>query len=136
VSLVYLDSSALVKLVVQERESDVLRQYLATAGPLTSSILATVEVARAVARMATELAPAAVAVLDSVSLIGLDARIAARAGSLRPAGLRTLDAIHLATALELGSELTAFVSYDERLSEAAGEKGLPVVAPYGSVTAP
>jgi uncharacterized protein len=129
VSAVYVDSSALVKLVIGERESDALRRYLAAAGQLTTSILAVVEVARAVERAAPGSAAAAVAVIQSVAVVGLDARIAARAGSLGPAGLRTLDAIHLATALELGVELTAFISYDERLSDAAREKGIPVIAP-------
>jgi hypothetical protein len=132
VSVVYLDSSALVKLVVQECESDALRQYLAAAGSLTSSILATVEVARAVSRVAPGASPAVAAIFESIAVIGLDARIAARAGSLGPAGLRTLDAIHLATALELGTELAAFVSYDERLSAAAVALGIPVVAPAGN----
>jgi len=119
----------MVKLVIGERESDALRHYLASAGQVTSSILAVVEVARAVERVAPGSAAAAAAVFESVAVIGLDARIAARAGSLAPAGLRTLDAIHLATALELGVELTAFISYDERLSEAARGKGIMVVAP-------
>jgi uncharacterized protein len=70
------------------------------------------------------------AYVDSSAMVKLViAEPAARAGSLGPAGLRTLDAIHLATALEFGPELTAFVSYDERLSEAARAKGLTVIAP-------
>ena len=128
-SVVYVDSSAIVKLVIWERDSDALRRYLSSAGQLTASILAVVEVARAVARVAPGSAAAAAAVFESLTVIGLDARTAARAGSLGPAGLRTLDAIHLATALELGPELAAFVSYDERLSDAARAKGLTVIAP-------
>lgn len=135
-SATYLDSSALVKLIVVEPESHALRQYLATAGPLASSILATVEVARAVARVAPESAAATAAAIsaafESVSVIGFDSRVASRAAALAPIELRTLDAIHLATALELGAELTAFVSYDARLSAAALAAGLPVVAPAGA----
>lgn len=127
----YVDSSALVKLVRQEPETDALRRYLTSAGPLTSSILATVEVPRAVSRVAPERADAVPAVLETVVLVEFDARIAARAAALGPASLRTLDAIHLATALELVGELTAFVSYDDRLSAAARDLGLPVVAPRG-----
>jgi predicted nucleic acid-binding protein len=129
VSAVYVDSSALVKLVIGERESDALRRYLTSAGQLTTSILAVVEVARAVERVAPGSAAAVVAVFQSVAVVGLDARIAARAGSLGPVSMRTLDAIHLATALELGVELSAFISYDERLSEAARGKGFTVITP-------
>jgi predicted nucleic acid-binding protein len=133
VSPAYVDSSALVKLVLDEEESSALRQYLALAGPLASSILAIVEVTRAVARVAPESAAGAVAVLEAVSLVAFDARIAARAAALGPVGLRTLDAVHLATALELRDELTAFVSYDDRLSAAALAMCLPVVAPKGGM---
>ena len=130
-SPVYVDSSALVKLIVDETESDAIRLYLGSAGPLTSSILATVEVARAVARMAPDSTAEMAALLDALVVVAFDARIAARAATLSPAGLRTLDAIHLATALELGDELTAFVCYDERLAAAARDLGIPVVAPTG-----
>jgi len=129
VSPVYLDSSALVKLIVREAETDELGRYVDSAGPLTSSILATVEVPRAVARVAPKAAAAVAAVIARLNILAFDGRIAARAATLSPAGLRALDAIHLATALELGDELTAFVSYDERLSAAARNLGLPVVAP-------
>jgi predicted nucleic acid-binding protein len=129
VSLAYVDSSALVKLIVREAETDALRRYVDAAGPLTSSILATVEVPRAVARVAPEATPSVVAVIGRLNVLAFDGRIAARAATLNPAGLRALDAIHLATALELGDELTAFVTYDDRLSAAARDLGLPVVAP-------
>ena len=128
-SVAYVDSSALVKLIVRESESDALRRYLNSAGPLTSSILVTVEVSRAVARVAADAGATVTSVFEGLNVLAFDARIAARAAALDPAGLRTLDAIHLATALELRDELTAFVSYDDRLSTAAREMGLPVVAP-------
>ncbi len=128
-SPVYVDSSALVKLLVREAESDALRRYLSSAGPLTSSILATVEVARAVARSAPDSSAAVAAVFETLSVLAFDARIAARAAALSPAGLRALEAIHLATALELADELAAFVSYDDRLSAAARDLGMPVVSP-------
>ena len=127
----YIDSSALVKLIVREPETDALRRYLTSAGPLASSILATVEVSRAVARAIPESTAAMVDVFEAVNVLAFDARIAARAAALRPASLRTLDAIHLATALELAGDLSAFVSYDDRLSAAARDLGLPVVAPPG-----
>jgi predicted nucleic acid-binding protein len=128
VSPAYIDSSALVKLIVREPETDALRRYLTSAGPLASSILATVEVSRAVARAIPESTAAMVDVFEAVNVLAFDARIAARAAALRPASLRTLDAIHLATALELAGDLSAFVSYDDRLSAAARDLGLPVVA--------
>jgi predicted nucleic acid-binding protein len=126
---VYLDSSAVVKLIVREPESEALRSYLSSAGPLASSILTTVEVSRAVGRVASDLGDAVAAALAALTIIGLDAAIAARGGQLGPAGLRTLDAIHLATALELAGDLAAFVCYDERLASAARGLGLAVVAP-------
>lgn len=125
----YIDSSALVKLIVREAETDALRRYLDSTGPLVSSILATVEVPRAVARVAPDAKLAVAAVIDALNTLAFDSRIAARAAALTPASLRAQDAIHLATALELGEELTAFVSYDDRLTAAARDAGLPVAAP-------
>lgn len=128
-SPVYVDSSALVKLVVSEAESDALRRYLDTADQPISSILTTIEVARAAGRVAPGSGAEVAAVLDSIAIVSLDARIAAKAAGLLPASLRTLDAIHLATAMEFGIELSAFVCYDERLATAARGLGLAVVAP-------
>ena len=125
----YADASALVKLIVREPETDALRRYLASAGTLTSSLVATVEVPRAVSRGAPGARTVMAEVFEALVIVDFDARIAARAAALEPAGLRTLDAIHLATALELGDELTAFLSYDDRLSAAARAVGLPVVTP-------
>jgi len=132
VSLAYVDSSALVKLIRREPETDALRRYLTSAGPLASSIFATVEVSRAIARGAPDLTAGIPAVTGMLVLLPFDSRIATRAAALGPASMRTLDAIHLASAVELGDELTAFVSYDERLLAAARDLGLPVVAPAGS----
>jgi predicted nucleic acid-binding protein len=126
---VYVDSSAVVKLVVKEPESHALRSYLSAVGPLATSILTTVEVPRAVARVAPTAAEGATAVLAAMAVIGFDSALASRAAALGPASLRALDAIHLATALELVGDLSAFVCYDERLAAAARSLGLPVVAP-------
>jgi predicted nucleic acid-binding protein len=68
-------------------------------------------------------------VVESIAVIECDALIADRASGISPAAVRTLDAIHVATALALGRTLDAFVTYDERLAEAAREAGLPVVMP-------
>ena len=127
----YVDSSALVKLIIDEVDTDAMRAYAASATALTASILATVEVARAVGRVAPESTGVVVALFETLNVLAFDARIAARAAGMGPSGLRTLDAIHLATALELGDELTAFVTYDDRLADAARDLGLPVVSPGG-----
>ncbi len=125
----YVDSSALVKLVVVEAETGALRKFLATSDQMTSSLVTRVELSRAVARRLPDAMAAAQAVLDSLVIVGLDSRIATRAAGLAPASIRSLDAIHLATALELGADLTAFVCYDDRLSAAAAALGLQVKSP-------
>ena len=119
-----------VKLVVREAESDAVRDFLmAQPSPLTSRI-ATVEVRRAIGR-ATE-APheeALAAVWDRIEIIELDAAIADSAALIAPRTIRSLDAIHLVSALALADELDAFVTYDVRLGEAAAGSGLTVVSP-------
>jgi hypothetical protein len=69
------------------------------------------------------------ALLDGISLIPADAALGDAAGILRPPELRSLDSLHLATALALGPRLGAFVTYDERLADAARWYGLPVTTP-------
>ena len=125
----YVDSSALVKLVVYETETEALRKFLASSDQMTSSLVTRVELSRAVARRLPEAGAAAQAVLDGLVIVGLDTRIAARAAVLAPSSVRSLDAIHLATALELGADLTAFVCYDDHLSAAAAALGLQVMSP-------
>ncbi len=126
----YVDASAVVKLVLREAESNALREFLmAQPSPLTSRI-ATVEVRRAIGR-ATE-APyedALAAVWDRVEIIELDTAIADAAALVAPRSIRSLDAIHLASALAVADELQAFVTYDVRLAEAAVSSGLPVESP-------
>jgi predicted nucleic acid-binding protein len=130
VSLLYLDASALVKLIVQEAESAALRAELTNWDELFSSIVSRVEVPRAVRRAQPgESSREIDAVLDPVSYIDIDMGLARAASGLEPVGLRSLDAIHLATALSLGDDLGAFATYDARLSEAATEHGIPVIAP-------
>lgn len=127
----YLDSSALVKLVVPEAESDRLVGHLATGGEAVSSILSVVEVSRAVARagLGVQAAPRVEAVLAAVDLRRIDTEIIDAAAGLEPAGVRTLDALHLATALELGAEIDELVAYDRRLLEAAARHGLATASP-------
>jgi predicted nucleic acid-binding protein len=126
---VYLDSSALVKLAVAEPESAALRRYLRGRRPLVSSALARAEVARALLPLGEPAVRRGQEVLARLELIRISDRILAAAGSLLPAELRTLDAIHLATARQLGSDLARLITYDERLRAAAAAAGCPVAAP-------
>jgi predicted nucleic acid-binding protein len=124
----YADASALVKLVVPEAESrEMLRWYVEVDRVITSRI-GVVETRRAAARFRHD-ADGLRFLLASVEVLELDARVADRAFSVAPALLRSLDAIHLASALELGTSLDAFVTYDDRLAAAARDAGLPVVRP-------
>lgn len=127
----YLDASALVKLVLPEAESAALVASLADGPELITSTVGAIETRRALLAAGDdqELADAAEEVLGSVTLVGITEPIRRTAGTLRPAGLRTFDAIHLATALSFGAELEAFVAYDRRLAEAAVVAGLEVRAP-------
>ena len=126
--MLYADASALVKLVVEEAESELLRRLLADSAPVCSSVVAAVEVSIAAGRRVgergvelTEIALQAISWLELEYAVVDDAR--------RRVGLRALDAIHLASALSLGSDLEGLVTYDRRLAEAAREAGLDVLAP-------
>ncbi len=128
---VYLDTSAIVKLVVAERETDALTEALDQWPDRVSAALAGVEVYRALRRInasASQYARAA-AVLDGLVLLKIDDAVLAKAGSLEGRELRSLDAIHLAAALTLGDEPAAFITYDARLARAAGRLSLPVAHP-------
>jgi len=126
---VYLDSSAIAKLVLDEAESDALRTFLSGQPSRATSVVSTVEVRRSILRRQGEAAATVATVFDGLAIVELDADVAARAGVLPPAQLRSLDAIPLATALLLASELDAFVTYDHRLADAARAVGLAVASP-------
>jgi predicted nucleic acid-binding protein len=129
--MIYLDSAAVVKLAHAEPESPALRAWLeerAEAGWI-SSVLTEIESFRALARYAPDAASRLPAVLDQIDLIGLDPPIRILAQTARPATVRSLDAIHLGTALHIRRTLTAFVTYDRRLLDAARAAGLPVDSP-------
>jgi len=127
---IYLDSSAIVKLVVAEPESTALRRYLRRRRTLVSSALAKAEVGRALLPLGEPALRRGQEVLARLELIRVSDRVLAAAGALMPAELRTLDAIHLATAQQLGSDLARLVTYDERLNAAAIATGCPVAAPH------
>ena len=125
----YLDSSALVKLAVREPESAALRRYLRRRRPLVSSALARTEVARALMPLGGDAVRRGQEVLSRVDLIRINDRILRAAGSLAPAELRSLDAIHLCSALQFGEELASIVTYDARMALAAEAIGCQVAHP-------
>ncbi len=126
----YVDSSAALKLVVEERGTQALRRWLrAEARQLASAILLKTEVMRATRRVAPELLGRARDVVDGIALLALTPPTFERASVLEPVGLRTLDAVHLAAALELADDLEGMLCYDERLASAAAAAGIAVHAP-------
>ena len=125
----YLDSSAIVKLVVAEPESVALRRYLRRRKPYVSSALARAEVARALLPYGQSIRRRADTVMGRIELIRISDTVLRVAGALLPDELRTLDAIHLATASRLGQDLARVVTYDNRMREAAEELGIEVAAP-------
>jgi uncharacterized protein len=127
---IYLDSSALVKLALREPETPALRAYLTRRrGTWVSSALARTEVLRAVLPLGTTATRAAQHVLARCDLIRLNERLLGEAGILQPVELRSLDAIHLATASRLGPDLREIVTYDTRLAQAAVGLGFRVATP-------
>jgi predicted nucleic acid-binding protein len=128
--LVYLDSSAFVKLVIAEPETAALVAALTTTPRLVASEILEVEALRAARRANGEDgAAAARAQLAGVRLLPLTDDIRARAGDLEPATLRSLDAIHIATALDLGERLACVYAYDRHMAGAASDAGLQVYGP-------
>jgi len=127
--MVYLDSSALVKLVVAEAESTALRRYLRGRPERVSSALAKVEVIRAVRPHGASAVTRARQVLRWVNMLHLDEELLEDATTLDMGVLRSLDAIHLAAARTLGDELQAVVTYDDRMASAAARLGLQVDTP-------
>lgn len=127
--LTYLDSSAIVKLAILEPESVALRRYLARRQPLVSSALARTEVARALMPSGRAAVARGEEVMRRIQLLRINDRVLSEAGRLEPPELRSLDAIHLASARELGKSIRQIVTYDDRMGEAAQTLGWTVVAP-------
>ena len=125
---VYLDSSAIVKLAVQEKESAALRRYLRRRAPLVVSALARTEVARALLPLGATAVQRGHDVLTSLEVIRVTDRVLLEAGSL-PSEIRSLDAIHLATMRQLGVSLRRLVTYDKRMSLTARQFEIATVAP-------
>jgi predicted nucleic acid-binding protein len=128
--LVYLDSSALIKLIFEERETQVLARFLTAWPNRISSVLARVEVMITVRRVRDEeVTRRARDVLGRLDLVRPDEGLFAFAAAIDPPVVRVLDAIHLATAISLGHQLAGMVVYDLRLADAARRAGLTVWAP-------
>jgi predicted nucleic acid-binding protein len=128
--MIYLDTSAALKLVVAEPETGRLELWMAEhAGiPRVSSRLLRIEMLRAVTRTAPHRMSRVNVVLSAIALLSMD-DVAPAAEVIGDKTLRSLDAIHLATAHEIRTELSAFVCYDKRLRDSAHALGLPVEAP-------
>lgn len=124
----YVDASALTKLVLDEPESAPMHRWYVEAERVVCSRIGIVETRRAARRSWHDPAHLDL-VLRSVEVVELDAEIARDAAAIGHPALRTLDAVHLATAVFLGTEVDAIVTYDDRLANAARAAGLSVVRP-------
>jgi predicted nucleic acid-binding protein len=129
--LLYADSSALIKLVVAEAESEALLRLVSGREDLVTSAVAVAEVVRAARRASSspEVAARTRAVVRAVHLLAVDLKVLELAAEQDPEELRSLDAIHLASALSVEDELEAMVVYDRRLAAAAAAAGLSVLSP-------
>jgi hypothetical protein len=125
----YVDSSALVKTVIEEPESGALMRWLGDKDRLTACDLVRVEVVRAVRVSDPAAVPRARQVVRTLTLVRLDDDLYESAAELDPPLLRTLDAIHLAAATSIGPDLAGIVTYDERLAAGARVLGVAVQAP-------
>lgn len=126
----YMDASALVKLSRPEPESlDLMAAVNERSGVLTSSVISEVELIRAIRRSSPDRVPAAQALLDRLVLLPLTSSIRARAQRLSPDNVRSLDAIHIGTGLEIAGDLDAVVTYDRRMIRTCSDLDLPVISP-------
>jgi predicted nucleic acid-binding protein len=134
-SVTYVDSSAIVKLAVSEPESSALRKALSRHQTLVTSALARTEVARALLPLGAAAACRGDEVMRRLQLLRVNDRVLIAAGRMEPPELRSLDAIHLATASQLGAALKRVVTYDARMAEAARALGWPVSSPGATPSA-
>lgn len=127
--MIYLDTSALLKLIFDETGSRKLEEYLADRTALVSSALLVIEGRRGVLRRAPERAPRLDVLLTQVKMVTVSDAVVESASRLPDPMLRSLDAIHLATALLIREDLDALVSYDDRLTASAAAHGLHTATP-------
>lgn len=126
--MIYLDSSAVVKLVHEEPESGDLESWLSRdEHPLVTSVLTEIEIERALRRSDPEALPLVSEIISGLYRFDIDVAVRQAAARFAESTLRTLDAVHLATALEFGVD--SFVCYDRRLLAAATAQGVPVITP-------
>ncbi len=125
--MIYVDTSALAKLVLSEAQSASMREIAVDS--MVTSALTTTELRRTVRRYAPHLAVAAESVLAGVMTLAVDAEVLRAASTVDPLTLRSLDAIHLASAMSVRDALDVFVAYDERLLDAARLAGIPTASP-------
>ena len=131
-SVWYLDTSAFIKLLRRELESDALREWLDSSPEVVSSDLLRTEARRTVLGASPELRLRCEELLEAITLIRLTPELFDAAGTLGPRGMRSLDALHLAAALALGEELAGIVAYDRRLLTAAASLEIRVVSPQAA----
>jgi uncharacterized protein len=131
VTLYYADTSAVIKLLVEESHSKAFAEFYDAHADAewVSSALLRIELTRAVTRAMPALLPDARDLLLAFSFVTIDDDIVEAAMNEPDRGLRSLDAIHLATARILGEDLDALVSYDDRLLKAATDAGLATASP-------
>jgi predicted nucleic acid-binding protein len=129
--VIYLDTSAFAKLIRGERETSALEAFLRErpGAPLVSSALLLVETRRAVLRQAPDQLARTDLLLTRIDQVEITRAVLEAASRLPDPTLRSLDAIHLATALQLARDLDALVTYDSRLATAAGRQRLPLITP-------
>jgi uncharacterized protein len=128
--LLYLDTSAFVKLVNPEPESAALKRHLGQrSGQIVSAVVLRTEALRAAQRQSTDRVASMRLALRQVAFIDLDRHLFDAAGTVRPTDVRSLDAIHLAAATSLGDDLDELITYDARMAAAARAQGLIVSSP-------
>lgn len=126
---VYLDTSAFMKLITPEAETQALQRYLVPRSLRVSSALLRTEALRAAIRVSQEHVAKVRRQLRTVALLDISRDFLDQAGGLQPADLRSLDAIHISSALSLGDDLGDLVTYDGRMIAAALAHGLNCVSP-------
>jgi predicted nucleic acid-binding protein len=127
--LIYADTSALVKLITREAESEVLHAWLGRQDePIATNMVGVVELQRVAARIDTEAVAAVVPVLQRLDRLEITGSTYDLAAILPPTTLRCLDALHVASAAQARS-VSCFLTYDVRMADAAELVGLPVVSP-------
>ena len=127
--MIYIDTSALLRLVFPDDSTPALEGFLRSDPDLVSSTLLTIEARRGTLRRAPQRLPRVDVLLGEVQIIGITQSVVETAGRLPDPVLRSLDAIHLATALLIRDDVDALLTYDERLAIAARSHGIEVAAP-------